>query len=281
MTNLAWTILRPIVSSFGMTVVTPLVTKWAIRPVLDYLTLRYPYARRKGSLLLIMILFLSAMLAISNYTESSVLYGAYIAGCALTYLDEHLQHLDPEVNFSTTFEELLKPVCDWILVPLFFAIIGTAVPFVDLFRPAILWKGILYATFMWIGKAGTGLCIIAWPTEDTVHGESQKQAERTDSIEPSDILEEPKGEALQPHARLSLRQRLLQLPIFPALLITFAMVSRGEISLLIAQLGRSTMGEDFFLVVMWAIVTCTFSGALMAGIVAHKYTERCSSGVWG
>ena len=65
-----------------------------------------------------------------------------------------------------------------------------------------------------------------------------------------------------------------------------AMVSRGEIGLLIAQLGRgdsSTAGvlsEEAFLVCIWAILLCTLVGPIGVGLLVRRWGPRVTAGIW-
>ena len=67
--------------------------------------------------------------------------------------------------------------------------------------------------------------------------------------------------------------------IYPALIVGFAMVPRGEIGFLISSLAQSTgvfggnpgSGEsDLFLITTWAIVLCTVLGPLCVGILVRR-----------
>jgi Kef-type K+ transport system membrane component KefB len=70
-----------------------------------------------------------------------------------------------------------------------------------------------------------------------------------------------------------------------ALLVGFAMISRGEIGFLIASLSQSSgtltlrqrsgsgtisSGEEIFLVIVWAVVTCTIAGPIGVGIIVRR-----------
>lgn len=74
-----------------------------------------------------------------------------------------------------------------------------------------------------------------------------------------------------------------------ALLVGFAMVSRGEIGFLIASLSQSSgtltyrfpntvdgprSGEDIFLVITWAVALCTIAGPLGVGLVVRHLKQR-------
>lgn len=68
-------------------------------------------------------------------------------------------------------------------------------------------------------------------------------------------------------------------PFYPALMLAVAMVSRGEISLLIAQQGH--LSDDAYKIVMWAVLLCTFAGPLGTGCLLRWKGNRCVEGVWG
>ena len=74
-------------------------------------------------------------------------------------------------------------------------------------------------------------------------------------------------------------------PHAQALIIASAMVARGEIGFLIASLSESSgtlilqqngipvegsTGDDFFLVIIWAVVLCTITSPITVGILVRK-----------
>ena len=65
-----------------------------------------------------------------------------------------------------------------------------------------------------------------------------------------------------------------------------AMVSRGEIGLLIAQLARGDsqspglLGDEAFLLCIWAILLCTLVGPIGVGAVVKRWGPRVTSGIW-
>ena len=107
-----------------------------------------------------------------------MLYGAYVAGLILTYISkppistspspyddaytaEILESWQHELSFEESFTRMVGPLQNYLLLPLFFASIGFAIvscllslptssalmvdlqPFLDLWQPTVLWKGIL------------------------------------------------------------------------------------------------------------------------------------------
>ena len=65
--------------------------------------------------------------------------------------DEH-----PRPSLIGAFEHYIGPVLTYLLLPLFFGSIGYSIPFVPLWRGRIIWRGIVYAVLMLIGKAFCG-----------------------------------------------------------------------------------------------------------------------------
>lgn len=67
-----------------------------------------------------------------------------------------------------------------------------------------------------------------------------------------------------------------------------AMVARGEIGLLIAQLARGDssggtpglLGAEPFLLCIWAILLCTLVGPISLGFIVRRWGARVNSGVW-
>lgn len=219
---------------------------------------------------LLTVITLSALVAAAHYAGASVLLGAWVAGALLGEVDrvERLQGeeetlpTDPHTSeivvesqvqqmtllstFLTAFECHLAPIQNRILAPLFFGAVGTAIPFLDLWSGRIIWRGILYSALMMIAKMVAGVWILVWPFTNR------------------------KG-TQDPASRSS--------PIYPALLLSIAMVSRGEISLLIAQLGQ--LGNEAYQLTMWAILLCTILGPLCTGLLIKWKRQECVAGAWG
>jgi Kef-type K+ transport system membrane component KefB len=142
-----------------------------------------------------------------------------------------------------------------------------------MFQGSIVWKGIVYSILMTLGKGLVSIVIyfdyfIKWfitrkpspprRTASTTTRADPQPTQQTTSKRP-------------PHAI--------------ALLVGFAMISRGEIGFLIASLsqssgtltlrqrngvGSSSSGEEIFLVIVWAVVICTIAGPIGVGIIVRK-----------
>ena len=288
--GLAWTILRPVVASFGVTMVTPLFCRYVFAPVYGWCFRRFSSLDIKWSrsiVLFVLLVVLSAFLAISNYAGTSMLFGAYVGGCTLGFLDDSTASLretedDHKLLFDWVFTKYIAPSNDRIFVPLFFATIGAAIPFVPLFRPSVLWKGVLYSGLMFFGKFVTGLCVMIWGRLDKEGKDCDSDGGGT-AVErvPEKAVDAEKNNTPTEETAQNVASSLHQWPIHPALLIALAMVARGEIALIIAQIGRETLGEEGFLVVIWAVVLCTLLGPLLTGILVRKHADKLGRGIWG
>lgn len=290
-TNLAWQVVRPMLASALMASITPLVARYVLRPLFRYRSLghrwctpRRPGARwgspallrlvsRPGSDLaqwgtqghadavgvILMVLFVSAFAAIAFYSGSSVLFGAYLAGLTITYLQHAPKTRKDDdgaaaarLSFEETYARTVGPLQQAVLAPLFFASIGYGIPFLQLWRPAVLWRGILYTLLMVAGKLAVGLPVVLW------------------------ALSAGAGSAA-----VRLRKSLL-----PAFFIGVAMVARGEIGLLIAQIARSPPGgadglldDEAFLVCIWAILLCTLFSPIGVGFIVNRWKDRIIHGM--
>ena len=174
--NLGWIIGRPIVASIAMSIVTPLVTKYLFAPIFRRF-IEYHFARFDHiSNIVLMTLVLSAFISIAAFTGTSILFGAFLAGTFLTYLpskhpegpfvvmnrEEGEREADKSPTFIHTFELYLLDVQKYLMEPLFFASIGFAIPFVDLWTGERIWKGIVYTLLMAFAKVSRYLS--TWTT---------------------------------------------------------------------------------------------------------------------
>lgn len=131
-----------------------------------------------------------------------------------------------------------------------------------MFRGPIVWKGIVYSLLMIVAKAAVVSAIYA------EHFIREYRRRHSSTAQRREVVSEG-----APHR--------------PALIISMAMVARGEIGFLIASLSsssgsltlqeagittpRSTPGDqEVFLVIIWAIVVCTIIGPVGVGMVARK-----------
>lgn len=168
------------------------------------------------------------------------------------------------LDFASTYNAFLFPLVEYILLPIFFGSIGYSIPFLRLWRGSIIWKGIVYSIWMVLGKLMCGLWLF-WPSKSK--GGKISEAQGLPVTE-----EEEKGE-------WTWKDRV------PAVLfLGFAMVARGEIGLLISQIGRHTptplLDEDAFLIAIWAIVVNTIIGPVAVSSILKKWRVGVVRGGW-
>lgn len=236
-------ILRPVgvsVAFFLLVIVSPIQRSFAYSIAKVHHSLP-PIARERGALLII-VASLSGLASGAYYTGASPLLGAWVAGALIGNADRStmIPAHTPQ-PFTRSFERYVLQLQTYLLAPLFFASIGTAIPFLDLWTGRIIWQGVTYAILMTVSKMVVGVWILGWGTLDP-----------TSSAKTS---------------------------LFPASLLSTAMVARGEVALIIAQLGG--LGEDAYKVVMWAILVCTVLGPTMTGLLLRWKRLECSAGIWG
>jgi Kef-type K+ transport system membrane component KefB len=168
--NLGWLIGRPIVASAAMAILTPILTKWVFAPMFrKYIDRRFAKFDHLSNIML-MILVLSAFISIAASAGTSILFGAFLAGSFLTYLPskhpdgplvvmsreegEREKHKSP--TFVHTFECYCLDAQQYVLEPLFFASIGFAIPFLDLWTGRAIWRGVIYTLLMLFAKFVVG-----------------------------------------------------------------------------------------------------------------------------
>ncbi|KAI0676651.1 hypothetical protein C8Q78DRAFT_36827 [Trametes maxima] len=376
--NLAWTIIRPLLSSVLIAATAPLVARFVLRPLFWFKGVGelwcaparvdkpwgiYIFARvgsgwgteahADAVKLFLMLGTVSAIAAISYYTGTSILYGAYIAGLILTYvgqpphslqrrsstdLHEDMRdyaHRAEALSFEAAFARVVGPVQNYILLPLFFASIGFAVPFLDLWRPTIIWRGFVYSILMFLAKLAVGLpillhgplshhvpiilarvsrCVVllcshAMATVSvfprrlrpqwTRSSRSLHRSESPTALPPSindkvpvristpPAPTPPQEEELPPR-RPSQARPTPSASTPAAVFMGVAMVARGEIGLLIAQLARGNEGSgapgllstEPFLLCIWAILVCTLVGPVSLGFIVKRWGARVNAGAW-
>jgi hypothetical protein len=114
----------------------------------------------------------------------------------------------------------------------FFASIGFAVPFLDLWTGKANWKGVVFTLLMLVGKFIVGIWI---PIGSVIehHPKTAEQAPQQQSLPDITHPLEKVTSLVCP----SSRSAALQSSFSPALLLGMAMVARREIGLLIIEIG--------------------------------------------
>ncbi|KAK1758976.1 sodium-hydrogen antiporter [Echria macrotheca] len=260
--ELGWIIGQPILASGLLGVVTPIVAKFILGPGFrKFLEKRMLRFKHIGNLAL-MVLVLSAFLVIAAYAGASVLFGAFLAGTVLSslvtkqpgdvYGGESSEENETAEGKMPTFLQTLKKYVGgpqkYIFQPLFFASIGFAIPFLDMWTGEMIWKGLVFTILMVLGKLVVGTVVPVW---DLLSGNTTK-------------------EKAPSHPRPALNWA-------PATLLGTAMVARGEIGLLIIQIGLNEtpyLTQKAFIIGVWAIVLNTIVGPVSVGILLKSFGQK-------
>ncbi|KAJ5678984.1 hypothetical protein N7462_007228 [Penicillium macrosclerotiorum] len=288
--SLGWIIGRPIVASVAMALLTPVLTKYVFAPVFRrWIEQRFAKYDHISNIVL-MVLVLSAFISIASYAGTSVLFGAFLAGVFLTYLpskhpdgpfvvmsrEEGEREADKSPTFVHTFEAYLLDVQKYLMEPLFFGSIGFAIPFLELWTGKRIWRGILFSLLMAFAKFVVGVWIPLWQFAKSLKpSKADKGVRGNDQHFKKNQLEsmEPKtGKSSYPSAWLA------------GLLLGSAMVARGEIGLLIIEIGYNQtdyVSQEGFITGVWAILLNTIVGPVTVGYLVKFYGKRIGECDWG
>ncbi|KAF8714474.1 Sodium/hydrogen exchanger family, partial [Rhizoctonia solani] len=259
-----WAISRPIVSSAGMLFVTFFLAKYIGPRFIRFLCGALPrglssskWAHQLPNVaLFLFIAVVSAYVTIAHYIGSSMLIGAFCAGSLMSHCWKLIQahaNSDAIVHWSPhTSYHRIAPVQNYVLAPFFFASIGAAIPVRSLFQATTAWRGVLYSAIMVVAKVLAGAWLPLWATfEHLVHPHSQARST----------------------------------PSWPAgLFVGFALVTRGEIGLLILNIAQAEglVGEEAFGVGIWAVVLSTLLGPIGVGrLLQTRMANWIIGGPWG
>ncbi|KAJ5122365.1 Sodium/hydrogen exchanger family-domain-containing protein [Penicillium atrosanguineum] len=192
------TVVRPVFVSIGFAVGLYLLCSFGVKPVLNkVLAMRFKTPSFVGTMqfaFLYQTLILVGLVAGATYAGTSSLFAAYLAGVIVSWIDgivgdskmpdhptdpltssssstrENSTHGHTERPLNMAFKEAptgervyekyyKQPVIR-ILIPLFFASIGFAIPITEMFKGRVIWRGIIYALLMIFGKMITGIWLI-------------------------------------------------------------------------------------------------------------------------
>jgi Kef-type K+ transport system membrane component KefB len=291
--NLGWLIGRPIVASAAMAILTPVLTKWFFAPIFRRYIEKHFHKYDHLSNIMLMILVLSAFISVAAYAGTSILFGAFLAGAFLTYLpsthpegpfvvmsrEEGERSKDKSPTFVHTFEVYCLDAQQYVLAPLFFASIGFAIPFLDLWTGEAIWKGVVYTLLMLVGKAIVGVWIPIWAVAKHDPKKAHESQQEESAAENGHSLEKVKSSPDSPT-----REAALQSSVSPMLLLGMAMVARGEIGLLIVEIGYNNtpyVSQEGFITAIWAILLNTIIGPVCVGIAVKYKGAKISKGPWG
>jgi Kef-type K+ transport system membrane component KefB len=277
--NIAWLICRPIVASLAMALLSPLLSALLFGPLFRRCVEHHAPRFGHRSNIWLMVIVLSAFITIAHYAGSSVLFGAFLAGTFLSSLpsthpdgpfmsphpvtprpsdgasssDASSDLPDRCPKFAETFDVYLGGAQKYVLQPLFFASMGFAIPFRRLWSGMAVWHGLVFSLAMIFAKMAVGLFVPLW-------------------------------DACTRRPRLPL-SHLVRTTAKPAVLLGLAMVPRGEIGLLIIQIGFNQtpfLSEDAFVTATWAIVLNTIIGPAALGLMLRWYGhETAADERWG
>ncbi|KAI4936423.1 hypothetical protein J4E85_001753 [Alternaria conjuncta] len=291
--NLGWLIGRPILASAAMAILTPVLTKWVFAPLFRRYVERHFHKFDHLSNIMLMILVLSAFISIAAFAGTSILFGAFLAGAFLTYLpsthpegpfvvmsrEEGERSKDKSPTFVHTFEVYCLDAQQYVLGPLFFASIGFAIPFLDLWTGEAIWKGVVYTLLMLVGKALVGVWIPIWGAATHDPKKSQEAQNEASAAENGNNLEKVTSSPYSPT-----RKAAVQSAVSPMLLLGMAMVARGEIGLLIVEIGYNNtpyVSAEGFITAIWAILLNTIIGPVCVGLAVKYRGAKIGKGPWG
>lgn len=291
--NLGWLIGRPILASAAMAILTPVLTKWVFAPLFRRYIERHFHKFDHLSNIMLMILVLSAFISIAAFAGTSILFGAFLAGAFLTYLpsthpegpfvvmsrEEGERSKDKSPTFVHTFEVYCLDAQQYVLGPLFFASIGFAIPFLDLWTGEAIWKGVVYTLLMLVGKALVGVWIPIWGAAKHDSQKAQEAQNQESAAENGNTLEKVPSSPYSPT-----RKAAVQSAVSPMLLLGMAMVARGEIGLLIVEIGYNNtpyVSAEGFITAIWAILLNTIIGPVCVGLAVKYKGKKIGKGPWG
>jgi Kef-type K+ transport system membrane component KefB len=275
--NLGWVIGRPILASALLGILTPAFVLFCFRPLYRHALAPFVARFKHRANFVLMLLVLCAFISIAAYAGASVLLGAFLAGTFLSSLpvpqDEEVgvavspgsvETITKIPTFMHTFEKYLQDVQHYILQPLFFASIGFAIPFTSLWSGEVIWKGIVFSILMVIGKICVGVSVPAWDLSARVLPTFLSKTKKSRMKEIRGVLS-----STWPSATL----------------LGTAMVARGEIGLLVIQIGfndTTYLSEKAFVIGVWAIILNTILGPISVGIILGRIGTRIAeSPAWG
>ncbi|KAL4787015.1 Sodium/hydrogen exchanger family-domain-containing protein [Aspergillus varians] len=377
----AVTVIRPLFVSLGFGIGVVVVCRFMMRPVLlrvlqsrDNLP---DFTSTQQFAFLGYTSLLVGLVAGATYAGTSSLFAAYLAGVITSWFDSLVrttphrasrqaqassnQSTEPD-SASHAPSHPTQPDCEMvtgqyiyehyyhgpvsrILIPMFFASIGFAIPITEMFQGSIVWRGFVYAILMTFGKMCTGLWLVrisplaglttfvrtlkapfsyarscihhpstAGTEKDSQRAVDSDQAQDntiTGSSTPPNqekvstpTTPEPNPPPNQQHQQ-DQHSPSASIPpkpksLYPASILSLAMVARGEIGYLIASLAESNgiFGEtaegsssETYLIVVWAISLCTLIGPISVGTLVKRVkalqVQRADTagldplGVWG
>ncbi|GAA6051932.1 hypothetical protein JCM3770_006583 [Rhodotorula araucariae] len=307
---LGWTIGRPVVASIAMALGTPVALRCLFVPL--FRTRRVEKLVEKGGRsgeLFLGVAVLCAFLGIAYYAGTTTLLGAFLAGAFLSALPSPRS----SISFVACWELWIVPIHEHVLVPFFFASIGFSIPFLDLWTGARIWRGVVYALLMALGKtvAGTPIILVdvlrrgrkAAPPA----AQSRPSSAESGAAAPMDASTAAEkgspgagaGPAVEEEGRGegdAWGRHLVATTLPAAAFVGLALVARGEIGILVLQVAAAdaysaaadaepgttpVLEEEAYLVGIWAVALCTIAGPVAFGVLIKRVGGRIRRGRWG
>ncbi|KAJ3363592.1 Hsp70 ATPase ssc1 [Allomyces javanicus] len=335
-TAFSWVVARPLVASVALAALVPVLGHYVLVPafrkwVAPRLAAWTP-TNRIYAMVMILVCVLAGLVAGANLAGASNLLGAFLAGillCSATPVDDdeddddvpepepHPPRTEAEPVLDETFQDIfalaLAPLKNAVMAPLFFASMGSAIPIGDLWKPTILWRGLVYAVLMAFAKALVGPVVVLLdvllcrtrtsappspspspsppplpaPTPDNSTSTTRSADTSTTPSTVESQATTPSTVESQATATISTTDydTLVDVRVSAATLLGLGLIARGEIGIVIAQLAYAAgttssvvlLGEEPFLVAMWAIVLCTVVGPAAMAVVARRTWTKVSA----
>lgn len=216
--------------------------------------------------------------------------------------DQPVLKTHDKLRGAVIYEHMYAPAMNAILKPFFFvsptfailethgtnkqnqASIGFSIPITQMFRGAIVWRGIVYTILMILGKLACGLVLVRFTsTPSKVQLPEAQESTETTAANESTVRRTDEQQQTPSANSKRKRQAPRKLPkprsLYPSLMLGSAMVARGEIGFLISSLAESNGvfgtvegggSSDIFLVATWAILLCTIIGPVSIGAMVNR-----------
>ncbi|KAL4760373.1 uncharacterized protein BDW70DRAFT_150926 [Aspergillus foveolatus] len=237
---------------------------------------------------------LVGLVAGATYAGTSSLFAAYLAGVISSWFDGLLQAMPVSTAESSSFRQEASPqpassdsgvthshrspepgqereqITGMHIYEHYYqgpASIGFAIPITEMFQGRVVWRGFVYALLMTFGKMCTGLWLVrGCPLSGLTTFARILKASL--SYVTSCLRRPPKSQSEK--STNAQRAEHREPSLYPASILSLAMVARGEIGYLIASLaesngifGTNSQGSsETYLVVVWAISLCTLIGPI-------------------
>jgi len=166
-----------------------------------------------------------------------------------------------------------------------------------MFRGSIVWKGIVYSLLMAVAKGLVSLVVYYEYFSKILRTRNEPVSAHRDqeiSLQSTPKSHPGTSPVANPQAAecMEARRHPSHPPHAIASLVGFSMIARGEIGFLIASLSQSSgtlvlknpdgadvrgSGEEIFLVIVWAVVSCTIAGPVGVGITVRMLRRHDST----